>query len=691
VKPTRCSLIALILAGLLASSGSAARAQVPPLPPDTAGDAVIRVGEISVQAVRPVATAGGATALEVLLDSLRLPAAPTLEQVLRELPLVQVRTNSRGEAQFSLRGSGSDARQVAVLVDGVPLNLTWDARADLSVLPATAAGSLTLIRGLPSMLHGPNVLGGVVEVGVGHHPGRWLAPRATEAAVDVAHTGAYSMSAFASVPLQLGDGLLSIRGGGGYRDRRGHALAAGVKQTISEGAHDVALLANTDLRHVDGFAALRYLSDDGAWATFSSSGFRAERGIAPELHAERPRFWRYPYVARTVAVLSGGTGDRDTPFGGRGDLEASVGYDIGRSELRSYHTAAYADVAGTEDGDDRTLTLRLLGDHTLGRSGDLRAAFTYADITHDESISGGATQSYRQRLWSVGAETIWSAGSLFGAGFAPLRISVSSAIDGADTPRSADKPPLPRLTAWGGRVGATLPTGDGGLLLHAGLSRRSRFPALRELYSGALGRFEPNPTLDVEQLTAAEAGFTHALATGELQIVGFYRNLADAIERVTLPGGRFQRVNAGDARSHGVELLLSGRVGEVGLSGDLTLQRVRLFRGGSLLELRPEYQPDVLAGAAARLPLLLNARGGLAARYVGAQHCADPNRPGELVLPASARIDADVARTVRLHRRGATSTVELRAAAENVANAAIYDQCGLPQPGRTLRLQLRVR
>jgi hypothetical protein len=402
----RC-LFVFALTSLTAAAGSAARAQVPPLPPDSALGAVVRVGEISVQAVRPVTTAGGASALEVLLDSLRLPAAPTLEQVLRELPLVQVRTNSRGEAQFSLRGSGSDARQVAVLVDGVPLNLTWDARADLSVLPATAAGTLTLIRGLPSMLHGPNVLGGVVEVGVGHHPGQWLPPRSTEAAVDAAHTGAYSMSASASVPLQLGDGWLSLRGGGGYRDRPGHALAAGVTQPAThDGARAVALRTNTDLRHVDGFAALRYLSAEGAWATFSSSGFRAERGIAAELHADRPRFWRYSHVARTVAVLSGGTGDRDTRFGGRGDLEASFGYDIGRSELLSYHTAAYADVAGTEDGDDRTLTLRLLGDHTLGRNGDLRAAFTYADITHDESISGAAVESYRQRLWSMGAETI---------------------------------------------------------------------------------------------------------------------------------------------------------------------------------------------------------------------------------------------------------------------------------------------
>jgi iron complex outermembrane receptor protein len=126
--------------------------------------AVFRIGEIVVQATRPVTTTGGASAIEVNVESVRL-VAPSLEQLMRTLPLVQVRTNSRGEAQFSLRGSGSDARQVAVLVDGVPLSLGWDDRADLSVIPATAAQTITLSRGLPSLLYGPNVLGGVVEIG----------------------------------------------------------------------------------------------------------------------------------------------------------------------------------------------------------------------------------------------------------------------------------------------------------------------------------------------------------------------------------------------------------------------------------------------------------------------------------------------------------------------------------------------
>ena len=87
-----------------------------------------------------------------------------MEQVLRAMPLVQIRTNSRGEAQPALRGS--EDRQIAILMDGVPLTLGWDHRTDMSIIPLTAAQGVTLVRGLSSVLYGPNTLGGVVEVDV---------------------------------------------------------------------------------------------------------------------------------------------------------------------------------------------------------------------------------------------------------------------------------------------------------------------------------------------------------------------------------------------------------------------------------------------------------------------------------------------------------------------------------------------
>jgi iron complex outermembrane recepter protein len=666
-------------------------------------DSVVVAGAISVHAARPVVTAGGGSALAVRIDSLPVPAAPTLEDVLRRMPLVQVRSNSRGEAQFSLRGSGSDARQVAVLVDGIPLNLGWDHRADLSVLPATAATTLTLVRGLPSVLHGPNVLGGVIEVGVGHHPGRWMPPPSAVVGAGLESTGGSAFTASFAQPFQLPRGSqFAVRAGAGYRARPGVALAGGVAQPApGPGSEfrswDPELRTNTDLRHGDGFVALRYLGSDGVWATASSSAFVAERGIAAELHSSAPRYWRYPHVSRSVAVVSGGTGDRRTPLGGTGDLEASLGVDVGRTEIASYEGPDYLTVGAREAGDDRTVTLRLLGDHTVGRAGEVRASFTWAAIQRDEVVNAAAAARYRQRIWSLGAETLWRAASGLPS-FPVIRLSAGGAVDGASTPLTGDKPPQPALHDWGARVGASAASAGGALLLHAGVSRRGRFPSLRELYSGSLGRFEPNPSLRAEVLTAAEAGVTVESGAGRLQAVFFQRDLSDAIERVTLPGGRYQRVNRGSMRSTGLELLAGTQAGPFALAGDATLQRVRLEAepdgtpaAPSAAAVRPEYQPDLLLGGTARVMLPFAVQVGASVRHTGRQYCAHPDQPGQLMLAGSTRTDVDASRDVRLRRGGAFSMLEVRASVDNAADAATYDQCGLPQPGRTFRLQFRAR
>ncbi|HEX2187847.1 MAG TPA: TonB-dependent receptor plug domain-containing protein, partial [Longimicrobiaceae bacterium] len=160
-------LVLPLLAACAAPAAAQARADT--LPRDTVP---VAVEGVVVTAARPAATVGGAGAVVLRVDSLAAPVAPRLAEVLRETPFVRVRQNSRGETELSLRGS--ESRQVAVLVDGVPLTLGWDDRADLSVVPATGARGITLVRGVPSVLHGPNVLGGVVEVSVARAAGAEL-------------------------------------------------------------------------------------------------------------------------------------------------------------------------------------------------------------------------------------------------------------------------------------------------------------------------------------------------------------------------------------------------------------------------------------------------------------------------------------------------------------------------------------
>jgi iron complex outermembrane receptor protein len=632
----------------------------------------------------PVANVGGTSGLQARLDSLRLPAATTFEQVLRQLPMLHVRRNSRGEAELSVRGS--ESRQVAVLVDGVPLTLAWDGRADVSVIPATAPQTIQFIRGLSSMLYGPNVLGGIVEMGVGRS--FFQPPSATaDLASELDHLGGVGTRGSLTLPFASANAGWLVRAGGSHRDSPGFPLARNVVEPVPT-TNDVRV--NTDATNVDGFLAVRYQNYGGPWFSFSGSTFTAERGIAAELGIEDgARFWRYPHVSRTFMVASGGTGDQPTPLG-RGDLEASIGLDLGRVDIDSYTDRTYTTRDAFENGKDRGLALRLLGDHSIATRGDFHAAFTLSDVRHDEILPDGNAR-YRQRLWSVGGETTWRIIEQ-GAGIEWLRMSAGGAYDVAVTPESGGREPLGTISQWGGRVGATVGLRGGNTLLHGSVSRRGRFPSLRELYSGALNRFAPNPDLKPEKLLAIEAGVTTRAGAGELQVVGFRHVLHDAVVRTTLPDRRFLRVNRDRLTSLGLELLASVVIGPVALGGDVTLQSVEITDTRASVTHEPENLPGLFGSAHAGVPLPFGARAFAVARYTGRQYCIDPGTGEDSRLSAGATFGAEVARTWHLRPGGGGwfGRLDTRVAVDNLGDVALYDQCGLPQPGRLFRFQLRI-
>ena len=125
---------------------------------------------ITVRVARPVLTTGGASAVVLELDSLGALPAPSMEEVLRAMPLIVVRKNSRGESQPSLRGS--EERQIGIFLDGIPITIGWDHRSDMSIVPMTGAQSIKVVRGSSSVLHGPNAIGGVIEVDIARGPSR---------------------------------------------------------------------------------------------------------------------------------------------------------------------------------------------------------------------------------------------------------------------------------------------------------------------------------------------------------------------------------------------------------------------------------------------------------------------------------------------------------------------------------------
>lgn len=679
----RRRLLQWLAAGLACTGGPGGVAgQVPDtLPRDTV---VFRMRELRIEATRPIASVSGASAVRLSLQSPRVAAVPLLEEALRELPFVQVRENSRGEAQLTLRGT--ESRQLAVLVDGVPLTLGWDARTDLSLIPIDAAREIELFRGISSVLHGPNVLGGVVSIEIGHgsvDPARRL--NGAQGGVDA--TGAMFGGVRLGRTWSSGDGGLSVQAGGAYRSRDGVPLPGGVAQPAGADPHR---RLNSDLDHASAFFTGRYESEAGGWVSMSTFGYRAAKGVPPELHVRSPRRWRIPDTKRFVGTVSAGTAWGRTPLG-TGDFEVSIGVDAGDAQIDEFDTLAYEEVVGQEFADDRTLTLRALSDHELG-AGVLRSALTWAETRHVERLVPGDRSVFRQRLLSLGGEAELPLAGPDGGFWSGVRISLGASFDRGSTPETGGRQAREAIDDWGARIGGSAQVGRR-VRLHMGASRRVRFPSLRELYSGALGRFVPNPGLAPEALRALESGVTGTIdafgAEVEAQAVLFLQSFSNAIVRTGLGDGRFRRENRRRVDAGGLELLADARWGGLSLGGDLTWQDVNVTDERSPgLSPRPEYQPAIAGGVHVEGPLPAGLRARAAAEMVGRQFCVDPDLGRDVALDPTTRLNLVVSREFAIG--GPMGTLQTSLSLDNLADAAVFDQCGLPRPGRLLRLQFRL-
>jgi len=663
-----------------------AQAQSPK--PAQSRDTTYRLPVVVTEGVRPIATSDGGSALDIRLDSLPLPAASNLDRALRDVPFMQIRTNPRGEAYFALRGSSFSAREVAVLVDGVPVSLNFDHRADLSLLPVAGIQTLTVVRGLPSLLYGPNVLGGVINLGLARVPLDAAAKPSARFESGIDQTGAYGVASSVSVPQRVGAGELLVRAGGGYNRSLGFPLPPSVHEPAPFGDGDLRL--NSYHEQGDGFAALRYESDGGRWMSLSSSGYSMRRGVPAELNSKTPMLAAYPAERRAFSVLSLGTGDVSSLLGGQAALQANVGYDGGRTELLGFTTRTYDVVKTREADDDHNVTARVVADQTVASNGDLHAAITYGSVRRHEALAPGATSDYGQRLWSGATDFGWLLPDALG--LSALRASAGAAIDAADTPDTAGKPAVGEMRTWGGRLGLAGRAGDR-MLLHVGVNRRVRFPSLRELYSLG-GQVQPNPNLRPEMMVAGEAGTTVSFAHAQLQAVAFHNLIKDEIVQSTTPQKKVQRINRDRTTATGLELLGALPIGRASFTADLTAQNVGGRNPTTATDFRAEYQPKFAGGASVTAPIAFGTALIASTRMVGAQYCVDAaSAAGYDHLSATARTSVELSRRWRLASRGSGwfSGFETAVAADNVGAEAVYDQCGLPQPGRIVRFEMKFR
>ena len=155
----------------------------------------------------------------------------------------------------------------------------------------------------------------------------------------------------------------------------------------------------------------------------------------------------------------------------------------------------------------------------------------------------------------------------------------------------------------------------------------------------------------------------------------------------TFAGKKRKRVNKDKIKSSGIEVVAVGEVGRFDYTTDLTMQSVWQYGEGGVT--RPEYEPNVFGRLGLSTALFRQLVIETEYRYKGEQFCLDPNLGMQRLKPTND-LGLKLKRLFVIKDGGKLSNLDSSIAISNIGNMLIFDQCGLPQPGRTVELQVRL-
>ncbi|MGY6550298.1 MAG: TonB-dependent receptor [Erythrobacter sp.] len=588
---------------------------------------------------------------------------------LRGIAGVAVRTNSRGETTARIRGAAE--RQTQIFLDGAPLAVPWDGRIDLGLLPAGLLGAVRVVKGAAPIEYGANAVAGVVEF-----------QTRQPAQGSFGHIEAGSLgsgSASAVLAERAGRFDLTLAAGGITRDAEPLAGPLTFNQPSARAR------TNTDLDAGSLFAAIGTATGDLA-VRASVLHLSAARGIAPEGdrgEGANLRFWRYPRIALTQASITAALAT-----GERSEIKLVGWRQWFDQRIDQFENAQFDALRASQMDEDKTIGARLTLTHPAGPL-VVRWAASGQSSTHDQIDSappdsappGSAPdtpQRFRQNLYSLGVEA--------DAPLAPgARLTLGAAYDRAATPLTGGRPFQPAMAAGAVSAALALDLGEASVLTLSG-GRRTRFASANELFGPALGRFAINPDLGPEQAWLLDAEWRRERAGLTLVINPFLIRSADTLAQRVLDDGRRQRINlAGGATSFGVDGLVSyDATPRLRFELYATALSARSDDDNAPLRRLPQRASfEALAAVDWNMPARFDLRAEL--RAVG--DAVDLDAAGNAVrLPAGAELALRAALPVA--QLGDTR-VWLTFAGDNLTNAQIFPQAGLPLPGRLWRIGLR--
>lgn len=576
----------------------------------------------------------------------------------KKIPSIKVQTNSRGESLFFFRGSGE--RQMTLFLDGIPLNIPWDNRIDMSLLPSGIIDGITILKGVPPAIFGANTVSGVINMTTINQE---TAGYDGKVSFQLGESGNRK---FAGTYKNNSDKLFYLVSGD-FINYDSFKLPSSFNNPANHGSNRT----NSYLQSKSVLGKVNYKFSDSFNSGLTISYVTSEKGVPPEIDVSNPRYWQYPEWKN---LIIGATGNIDFNAN-KSFLFYSLSFNQFSMQINQYKNLYFNTFDDIEKDFDNTFRFRLIYTNILNENMLIKAGVNGHLFRHKEEF---LSSNYIQQIYS---ENIISGGAEYEFIKDNYVLSIGSGIDYVETPETGDKPSKPSVTDYALNAAFVFSINEN-LSARINGGRKTRFPTLRETFSGALGRFVPNPSLKAESVTSGELSLAYTNNSFTADAALFLSIMKDGIVRISLPKKQFQRVNKDEIRTYGLELMSKYNYGNISSSFNLTLLSARGKNPNGEFQDTLEYRPEINCRFGIDYSISKSINTLLELEYIGSEYGLKEGASGYQNLPDYLITNLRFAYNFEI----GSSNLETYIRINNLFDRLYYTQFGLPEAGRQIFL-----
>lgn len=578
----RCCLTALALnvAAFAAAQDSTTDENDPNKSKDSTTESVFRLGEIVNVGAKAIDLPGVGGSLMTRGQTWTFER-PSLDQAVNMVPGVSSTMDANGrrnESDIFVRGFGR--WQVPLMVDGVRIYLPADNRLDFARFLTADIAAVQIQKGYASVLNGPGAMGGAINL-VTSKP-----VKAFEAQGGLSGGGRGDFgSSNGYVMVGSRQPRFYLQGSGAYSKRDHWTLSDNYTPTANS-LQPKGDRIGSDTRDWSMNVKAGFTPNTTDEYTLNVSKQSGEKGAPLNVLNNPPvpanGYWRWPYWdVQNLSLLT------HTQLGSSSYVRGKLYKNTFKNGLDAYDDITYT----TQSLNGRFTSP--YDDHAYGGGAEfgttptkvdtLKAAFYYRTDVHNEQQISRPTnvtlrttepnQEQAQNTWSVAAENTFhvtpQVDLVAGVSYEKYEITKAQEYNATRGPFEYPKGGSDSVNTQAAAIWHYSDASQ----VHVGVSDRSRFPVIFELYSTRFGTATPNPDLGPERATNLEIGWKGA-ATRRARLEGtvFYSNVRDLIQTVVLPDTTTQTQNVGTGSFYGIELSADVQAAStLSLGGNYTL------------------------------------------------------------------------------------------------------------------------